>query len=123
MTNLEHHANFEMPTWYFLEQNELQQKVKLLVFNSVIISRLLYGLESFQTTDSTGKLLNAFQLKGLRKILHLHTAYIDRNNSNEFVYQQDPTSKRSSSCSFPGTSPQNQTFDWDVGNDMFQTTW
>ena len=57
---------------------------KWLVYNSIIISRLLYGLESLQTTDNTGKLLNTFQLKGL----NLHTTYIDRNNSNEFVYQR-----------------------------------
>ena len=61
---------------------------KWLVYNSIIISRLLYGLESLQTTDNTGKLLNTFQLKGLRKILHLHTTYLNRNNSNEFVYQR-----------------------------------
>ena len=57
---------------------------KWLVYNSIIISRLLHGLESLQTTDNTGKLLNIFQLKGL----NLHTTYIDRNNSNEFVYQR-----------------------------------
>jgi hypothetical protein len=61
---------------------------KSLVYNSVIISKLLYGLESLQITNNTGKLLNIFQFKGLRKILHLHTTYVDKNNSNEFVYQR-----------------------------------
>ena len=66
----------------------IKKNWKLLVYNSVIISRLLYGLESLQTTDNTGKLLNTFQLKGLRKnILHLHTTYVDRNN--EFVCQHE----------------------------------
>ena len=66
----------------------IKKNWKLLVYNSVIISRLLYGLESLQTTDNTGKLLNTFQLKGLKKnILHLHTTYVDRNN--EFVCQHE----------------------------------
>ena len=33
---------------------------KSLVYNSVIISKLLYGLESLQITNNTGKLLNIF---------------------------------------------------------------
>ena len=33
------------------------------------------------------------------------------------------TSKWSSWCSFSGTSPQNQSFDWNVGNETSQTTW
>ena len=72
----------------FWNKTSCSKSWKLLVYNSVIISRLLYGLESRQTADNTGKLLNTFQLKGLRKILHLHTTYVDRNNSNEFVYQR-----------------------------------
>ena len=72
----------------FWNKTNCSESWKLLVYNSVIISRLLYGLESLQTTDNTGKLLNTFQLKGLRKILHLHTTYVDRNNSNEFVYHR-----------------------------------
>ena len=122
-TNLEHyHANFETP-WYLLEQLSCSRKGKLLVYNSVVISRLLYGLESLQTTDSTGKLLNTFELKGLRKILHLHTTCIDRNNSNEFVCRRADAVVGDGWCFFSGTSLQNQTFDWNVGNEPSQTTW
>ena len=72
----------------FWNKTNCSKNWKLSTYNSVIISKLFYGLELFQTTDNTGKLLNTFQLKGLRKILHLHTTYVDRNNSNEFVYQR-----------------------------------
>ena len=64
------------------------KKWKLLVYNSVIVSKLLYGLESLEPTDATGKLLNTFQLKGLRKILRLHTTFIQRQNTNEYVYRR-----------------------------------
>ena len=44
----------------FWNKTNCSESWKLLVYNSVIISRLLYGLESLQTTDNTGKLLNTF---------------------------------------------------------------
>jgi hypothetical protein len=65
---------------HFLEQNEQKlvvtkrcKKWKLLVYNSVIVSRVLYGLEPLEPTETIGRMLDAFQLKGLRKILNLHT--------------------------------------------------
>ena len=61
---------------------------KLRVFNAVITSKVLYGLETLEPTESAGRLLNTFQLKGLRKILKLHTTYIQRHNTNEYVYRR-----------------------------------
>ena len=55
----------------FWNKANCSTKWKLLVFNAVITSRVLYGLESLESTESVGRLLNTFQLKGLRKILHL----------------------------------------------------
>ena len=52
------------------------------------MSRVLYGLESLEPTENIGRMLDVFQLKGLRKILNLHTTFVNRNNTNEFVYQQ-----------------------------------
>jgi hypothetical protein len=37
------------------------------------VSRVLYGLEPLEPTETIGRMLDAFQLKGLRKILNLHT--------------------------------------------------
>ena len=39
----------------------------MLVYNAVIISKLLYGLESLEPTDATGSLLNTFQLQRFEK--------------------------------------------------------
>ena len=72
---------------FWLKTN-CSQKWKLLVYNAVVISKLLYGLETLEPTESAGKLLNTFQLKGLRKILQLHTTYINRNNTNDYVYKR-----------------------------------
>ena len=64
------------------------KKWKLFVYNSVTARKLLYGLESLEPTDATGKLLNTFQLKGLRKILQLHTSFIQGQNTNGYVYRR-----------------------------------
>jgi hypothetical protein len=42
---------------------------KLLVYQAVITSKVLYGLETIQLIDSVAAKLDVFQLKGLRKIL------------------------------------------------------
>ena len=64
----------------FWKQANVAIKWKIQVFNAVCVSKLLYGLEALQPTDSTAALLDTFQLKGLRKILNMRTTYIDRSN-------------------------------------------
>ena len=72
----------------FWIKTHCSKKWKLLVFNAVITSKVLYGLETLEPTEAAGRLLNTFQLKGLRKILKLHTTFVQRNNSNEYVYRR-----------------------------------
>ena len=45
-------------------------------------------METLQSTDSQAKRLDAFQLKGLRKILGLVSTFIDRNNTNAKVFEE-----------------------------------
>jgi hypothetical protein len=47
-----------------------------------------FSTETLEPTEAAGRLLNTFQLKGLRKILKLHTTFVQRNNSNEYVYRR-----------------------------------
>ena len=60
---------------------------KLQVFNAVIRSKLMYGLESAIMNQSVLNKLDAFQLKGLRKILKLKTTFYDRDNTNRRVLE------------------------------------
>ena len=69
----------------FWIKTHCSKKWKLLVFNAVITSKVLYGLETLEPTEAAGRLLNTFQLKGLRKKLKLHTTFVQRNSSNEYV--------------------------------------
>ena len=72
----------------FWLKNQCSKKWKLLVYNAVITSKVLYGLQTLEPTESASRLLNTFQLRGLRKILRLHTTYIQRQNTNEYVYRR-----------------------------------
>ena len=60
---------------------------KLQVYNSVIKSTLLYGLETIHITKAQIDRLNAFHLKGLRYILDLTHTFIDRANTNELIWK------------------------------------
>ena len=62
-------------------------KWKVLVLDAVIRSKLLYGLETATLSDASQRKINAFQLKGLRKILGMHTTFINRDNTNERVFE------------------------------------
>eukprot|EP00975_Prorocentrum_lima_P039599 8320710-Prorocentrum_lima.AAC.1 len=55
-------------------------KFKLLVWNAVIKSKLMYGLESMQLNKEHRDSLRTFQLTGL---LRLKTTFIDISNTNE----------------------------------------
>ena len=57
------------------------------MYNAVVTSKLLYGLENLEATDTANNIINTFQLKGLRKILQKTTTYIDRENTNEEIYR------------------------------------
>ena len=67
---------------------QCSRKWKLIAYNAVITAKVLYGLETLEPTKATANLLNTFQLKGLRKILRLHTTFIQRNNTNEYIYKR-----------------------------------
>jgi hypothetical protein len=79
-----------MATWRLLDvffiYGNATCKFKMLVWDVVIRSKLLYGLESAQLTEAAKKRLDTFHLKGLGKILGMTTTYIDRANSNAQVY-------------------------------------
>ena len=61
--------------------------MKLNIYNAVIRSKLIYGLDSIQINESQRRELVAFQLKGLRHICKMATTYIDRANTNQEVFR------------------------------------
>ena len=50
-------------------------KWKLRVFDAVVVSKLVYGLEPVPFTEQDCNRLDAFQYRGLREILHIKLPY------------------------------------------------
>ena len=63
-------------------------KEKLQVYDAIIKSKLLYGLESAPMNESTKHELDIFQLKGLRKILGIKTTFVDKTQDNKTIYRK-----------------------------------
>ena len=63
-------------------------KWKIQIFNAIVRSKLLYGLECIQLTKAEISRLNAFQNKSLRRILRLPSTFIDRQATNERMYEE-----------------------------------
>ena len=74
-----------LPYWIASNAN---QKWKLITFDAVIRSKLLYGLETVHLIAGLLKKVNAFQLRCLRRILGLAPTFIDRANTNMAVLQK-----------------------------------
>jgi len=97
-----------MATWrsldMFWKEACCSLRNKLLIYNAVIRTKLLYGLETLELPISQISRLEAFQLKGLRKILKMVTTFVDRNNTNDEVFrranqQVAPSSPEKTICS------------------------
>ena len=71
----------------FWKHSSCPTRFKLQVLDAVIKTKLLYGMESAQLNEPQLQRLDVFQLKGLRKILHMKTTYVERGNTNENVYK------------------------------------
>jgi hypothetical protein len=80
-----------MGTWKKLgpywKKAAIPNRVKLLVYDALIRSKLVYGFETATMNDNAKKRIDAFQLKGLRQILKLKTTFIDRTNTNVRVFE------------------------------------
>ena len=56
---------------------------KIIVYDAIIRSKLLYGLETIHLTPALAKKLDAFQYRGLRKIMGMSSTCITRANTNQ----------------------------------------
>ena len=72
----------------FWRHSDCTIRLKLEVYDAIIRSKLMYGLESVVLNDTQARRLDTFQLKGLRKILKIDTTYVDRAFSNAYVYDK-----------------------------------
>ena len=72
----------------FWRHSNCKITTKIQVADAVLRAKLLYGIESTQLIPSVLRRIEVFQLKVLRKLLKMDTAYINRANTNETVYKK-----------------------------------
>ena len=79
-------------TWFKLypywKATNASKRWKLIVYDAIIRSKLLYGLETIHLTTAMAKKLNAFQMRGIRKILNKAPTFIDRANTNRKLLEE-----------------------------------
>ena len=73
-------------TWFKLKRywkaSGASKKRKLIIYDAIIGSKLLYGLETIHLTQAMSKKLDAFQMHGIRRILQRSSTFVDRGNTN-----------------------------------------
>ena len=89
-------------TWYKLEPywkaSGASKKWKLIIYDAIIRSKLLYGLETIHLTQAMSRKLDAFQMRGLRRILQRNSTFIDRRNTNKSLLEEASSIAYPSRC-------------------------
>ena len=85
LTDAAHVLRQLLPLW---RDTHIPTRWKLIVFNSVVRSRIFYTLETLELTASHQKSLDTLYFKGLRKILHKPSTYRDRYWTHERLLQE-----------------------------------
>ena len=84
----------------FFRHGDLSLKNKMIVYNAVIRTKVIYGLESIALNKDACKKLDAFYLKGLRKMLKVPTTYLveNRKYTNEHVLKLANEKAKAKEC-------------------------
>jgi hypothetical protein len=84
----------------FWRRSSATRRFKLQAVSAILYSKILHGLEGAELTGRALQALDTFQLKCLRKVLHMDTTYVTRANTNEEVFRranavlQHPSARR-----------------------------
>jgi len=72
----------------FWQKAKTDVKWKLQVYDAIVKSKLLYGLECIQLTQVEQNRLDAYQMKGIRRILSIPPTFVDRTWTNKMVMER-----------------------------------
>ena len=72
----------------FWRKSNCPTSYKIIALDAVIRSKLIYGTDAMQLNEPELKKMEKFHLQGLRKILKWDTTYINRENTNEKIYEE-----------------------------------
>ena len=81
-----------MATWRrlapFWKGSNCNARLKIQIWDAIVRSKIVYGLESLAMNDQLLRRLDVIHLKGLRQILRITTTHVNRTHTNEYVYLQ-----------------------------------
>ena len=69
--------------FFYTSNNSITRKIQ--IYNAIIRSSFMHGLETVVVNTAVFNRLDTFQLKGLRALLKQQTTYINRTYSNDYV--------------------------------------
>ena len=69
------------------QHTRVSTEAKIKLYNSLVLSKVLYGLESLVFKSSDGRRINGFHAACCKKILRISPAYVSRV-SNKFVLEE-----------------------------------
>lgn len=72
----------------FWKRCRVSRRFKIQVWDMVIRSKLMYGIETLALTESHKRNLDTCHLNGLRQILKIPTTVVDRKYTSEYVFEQ-----------------------------------
>ena len=79
-------------TWYKLEPywkvSGANKKWKFIIYDAIIRSKLMYGLETIYLMQAMSRKLDTFQIRGLRRILQRNSTFINRRNTNKSLSEE-----------------------------------
>jgi len=67
-------------------KSDLTHKDRILLYKKIIHSKLVYGLEALQLNQRLKNKLSSFQHKTVRQMLNIPPTHIDREMTNEKIY-------------------------------------
>ena len=71
----------------FVKKARCNKRWKLQVYNAVVISQLVYGLETLYLSSSLIKRLDAFHIRGIRHIMGIEHSYWSRTSNEEILFK------------------------------------
>jgi hypothetical protein len=78
-------------TWFKLapywKSHTASTKWQLIIYDAIIRSKLLYGLETVHLTPAMERQIDAFQMRGLRQIMKYKHTYYDRTKTNAKIIE------------------------------------
>ena len=73
---------------FFWKRSNCPITYKIIAIDAIVRSKLIYGTDSMQLNDPDLKKMEKIHLQSLRKLLNWDTTFINRDNTNENIYQE-----------------------------------